>query len=375
MFKGTYTDLRVLVTGHTGFKGSWLCEWLLLLGADVAGLSLDPPTKPALFEELGLDRRMRDLRGDVRDLERLTAVVREFKPRLVLHLAAQPIVRHSYRDPAGTFATNVMGTVNLLEAVRLAGQPCAVVVVTTDKCYENREWLQGYREDDPMGGYDPYSASKGCVELVTASFRRSFFPADLPIVVASARAGNVLGGGDWAPDRIVPDCVRSLAAGQSIPVRNKHATRPWQHVLEPLSGYLLLGSRLVGQLGLAADDRRLPQNAVCAGAFNFGPNLDSNRTVEELVKEILMHWPGQWDDRSLATAPHEAAFLNLATDKAHHVLKWRPVWPFGETIRRTIEWYRGVLTQPGASPSGLTRLQIEAYAANARDLNVPWALE
>lgn len=373
MYNGTYRDLDVLVTGHTGFKGSWLCEWLLLLGAKVTGYSLAPPTQPALFEALGLAGRMRDLRGDVRDATALAAVIKETRPRLVLHLAAQSLVRASYSDPAGTFSTNVMGTVNVLEAVRLAGQPCAVVIVTTDKCYENREWLHSYREEDPMGGYDPYSASKGCAELVTASYRRSFSSAGEPVLIASARAGNVLGGGDWAADRIVPDCIRNLAAGRPIPVRNKHATRPWQHVLEPLSGYLLVGSRLVAQLALSPEARAQPQHAACAGPFNFGPSLDSNRPVADLVQEVLKHWPGTWDDRSSPTAPHEASLLNLATDKARHLLQWRPVWSFEETIGQTVCWYRATAANRAASAGELTRSQIQAYAAAAAEQRVGWA--
>ena len=372
MFNGTYRNLNVLVTGHTGFKGSWLCEWLLLLGANVAGYSLAPPSQPALFEALGLGARMRDVRGDVRDPAGLALVIRESKPRLILHLAAQSLVRASYSDPVGTFDTNVLGTVNVLEAVRLAGQSCAVVIVTTDKCYENREWIHSYREEDPMGGYDPYSASKGCAEIVTASYRRSFFPSDSSVLVASARAGNVLGGGDWAQDRILPDCIRHLALGHSIPVRNKHATRPWQHVLEPLSGYLLIGGRLVAQLGLPPSERAQAQHAMCAGAFNFGPSLDSNRSVADLVQEVLKHWPGRWDDQSSPTSPHEASLLNLATDKARHLLKWKPIWSFEETVCQTVSWYRTMHANPAGSAGDLTRSQIQAYATAAGDRQVIW---
>ena len=246
-FGNIYRGKRVLVTGHTGFKGSWLCEWLLALGADVTGLALPPPTSPALFDQLGLASRVKDRRGDIRDLATVRAAVEAARPDFVFHLAAQPLVRLSYAQPVETYATNIMGTVHIMEAVRLAGIACTVVVVTTDKCYENHERAHAYREDEPMGGHDPYSSSKGAVELVVSAYRRSYFSApDSPVRLASARAGNVIGGGDWALDRIVPDCIRSLQRGEAIPVRNRHATRPWQHVLEPLSGYLWLAARLAG---------------------------------------------------------------------------------------------------------------------------------
>jgi len=244
-FGNIYKGKRVLLTGHTGFKGAWLAEWLLQLGAELTGYSLPAPTTPALFEQLGHESRLNHVIGDIRDLVALRGVVDRVKPEFVFHLAAQPLVRLSYSQPVETYSTNVMGTVNVLEAVRLAGQRCAVVVVTTDKCYENREWVHSYREEDPMGGYDPYSSSKGAAELVVSAYRRSYFSApDSLVRLASARAGNVIGGGDWALDRIVPDCIRSLASGATIPVRNKIATRPWQHVLEPLGGYLWLGALL-----------------------------------------------------------------------------------------------------------------------------------
>ena len=245
MFCGLYAGKRVLVTGHTGFKGSWLCEWLLGLGAKVTGYSLSPPTQPALFEQLGLAGRLRHIIGDIRDLPGLSRALRKARPDFVFHLAAQPLVRDSYANPVETFAVNLMGTVHVLEALRSVRHPCAAVFITTDKCYENREWAYGYREDDPLGGSDPYSASKGAAELAISSYRRSFFGSH-PVRIASARAGNVIGGGDWAVDRIVPDCMRALEKGKPIPVRNPKATRPWQHVLEPLSGYLWLGACLAG---------------------------------------------------------------------------------------------------------------------------------
>lgn len=375
MFSDTYRGRRVLVTGHTGFKGAWLCEWLLALGAEVTGLSLPPPTTPALFDQLGLATRLKhDLRGDVRDPVAVAHALRLANAEIVLHLAAQPLVRLSYDIPAETFETNVMGTVRVLDAVRAAGRPIAVVVVTTDKCYENREWVHSYREEDPMGGYDPYSASKGCAELVVNAYRRSFFDAQSPVALASARAGNVIGGGDWALDRIVPDCARSLARGEAIPVRNPHATRPWQHVLEPLSGYLLLAARLHAALTAGTDARRAPVNACLESGYNFGPELDSNRPVGALVEELLKSWPGAWENKWRGDAPHEASLLNLATDKAKHHLHWRPVWPFAETIAHTASWYR--TAAGGASDSvlaDLTRAQLAAYHAAARQLGIAWA--
>jgi len=365
-FGDIYRGKRVLLTGHTGFKGSWLAEWLLSLGAEVTGLALPPATTPALFDELGLASRLHHRLGDIRDLGVVRQAVEAARPDFVFHLAAQPLVRLSYEQPVETYATNVLGTVHVLEAVRLAKQPCVVVAVTTDKCYENREWVHSYREEDAMGGYDPYSSSKGAAELVVSAYRRSYFSgADSLVRLASARAGNVIGGGDWALDRIVPDCIRALQRGESIAVRNKVATRPWQHVLEPLSGYLQLGASLHRASSPAA---LLP---LCGG-FNFGPALTSNRTVADLVQEVLKHWPGRWEDRSDPKAVHEAKLLNLATDKAFHFLKWQPVWDFPRTLERTVAWYRRCSADASEAPS-LTVRQIADYAADARAAGIPWA--
>jgi CDP-glucose 4,6-dehydratase len=362
----SYRTRRVFVTGHTGFKGAWLCEWLLALGADVTGFALPPPTEPALFDQLGLAARIKDRRGDVRDLAAVRSAMDAARPDFVFHLAAQSLVRLSYAQPAETYATNVMGTVNLLEAVRLAGATCAVVVVTTDKCYENTERVHSYREEEPMGGHDPYSSSKGAAELVVSAYRRSYFSAaDSPVRLASARAGNVIGGGDWARDRIVPDCIRSLQRGEVIPVRHRLATRPWQHVLEPLSGYLWLAAQL------RAEGSSREQFAT---AFNFGPTPDSNRPVGGLVEEVLKHWPGRWEDRSEPGAVHEAALLSLAIDKAQRVLGWKPVWDFAATIANTVEWYR-LVSADAAVAAGHTRRQIAGYEAAARNLNLIWAHE
>ena len=364
-----YKDATVLVTGNTGFKGAWLCEWLLMLGARVVGVSLPPPTDPSLFDQLGLASRLEHHLQDIRDLEGLRRIVLAARPDYLFHLAAQPLVRDSYRVPVETYATNVMGTVHVLESLRTlqeAGQVCAAVLITTDKVYENRSWVHGYREEDPLGGYDPYSSSKAAAEIAIASFRRSFFNpnrADLRVGIASARAGNVIGGGDWAADRIVPDCVRALAKGEAIQVRNLRATRPWQHVLEPLAGYLLLGQHLREALQLMAGEARIKALHGNASAFNFGPNLESNRSVRDLVEQALSHWPGRWEDASDPNALHEAALLNLATDKAFHALGWHPRWTFQQTVARTMAWYRQA--GQGAGPATLTRQDIAAYLGTA----------
>lgn len=372
-FGGAYAGKRVLVTGHTGFKGSWFSEWLLALGAEVTGFALAPNTTPALFDQLGLAGRLRHVVGDIRDIDAVRTIVAETEPDFVFHLAAQPLVRLSYDIPVETYATNVMGTVHVMDALRTysaqAGKAVAAVMITTDKCYENREWVHSYREEDPMGGYDPYSSSKGAAELAIASYRRSYFSAsDSKVALASVRAGNVIGGGDWALDRIVPDCVRALDAGQSIPVRNKVATRPWQHVLEPLSGYLTVGAALVGAM------KTLFPAETYRSAFNFGPDLTSNRTVADLVREVLRHWPGEWVDQSDLRAVHEAKLLNLATDKAFHFLGWKPAWNFEETIAETVAWYRESRRCAAAGDyQALTRRQIDEYTVRARERHVAWA--
>jgi CDP-glucose 4,6-dehydratase len=355
-----YAGRRVLLTGHTGFKGTWLALWLRDLGAEVTGYALAPDTQPAMFEAVGAAAGLRSVIADVRDVARLSAVVEEARPELVFHLAAQALVRRSYEEPLETVETNILGTAHVLEAVRRAKRPCAVVVVTSDKCYENRERLHGYREDEALGGHDVYSMSKGAAELVTASWRRSFFPparlAEHGVALASARAGNVVGGGDWAPDRIVPDCVRALAAGQPVPVRNPGAVRPWQHVLEPLGGYLLVGARLAPG-GPAA--------APFCEAWNFGPRFEDARPVRDVVEAMLRGWgSGRWEDRHDPKAPHEANILRLSIEKAQGRLGWQPRWSFEETFRRTAEWYRA--HHGGASAAELAALtvrQIHDYLA------------
>jgi CDP-glucose 4,6-dehydratase len=429
-FGGLYRGKSVFVTGHTGFKGAWLAEWLLCLGARVHGFALPPSTQPALFEQLGLASRLHHENGDIRDPVAVKQSILAAQPDFVFHLAAQPLVRLSYEQPVETYATNVMGTINVLQALRELRKPCPAVMVTTDKCYENREWVYGYREEDPLGGHDPYSSSKAAAEIAIASWRRAFF-LDHPVKIASARAGNVIGGGDWAADRIVPDCIRALQHEQPIPVRNKHATRPWQHVLEPLSGYLWLAVLLYDQmydqrseirdqkseirsrrsevgdqksevggqrsevrnqkseisdpkpapssvlrplssvLRLPSSVLRLPSSGLDS-AFNFGPSHDANRTVEELVVEVLKHWPGQWEDQSGPKAPHEAGLLQLSTDKAYALLQWSPVWTFPTAIKETVEWYRETAARPQAA-AALTADQIARYTTDAAQAGLPWS--
>jgi CDP-glucose 4,6-dehydratase len=366
LFGSAFNGKRVLVTGHTGFKGAWLCEWLLGLGAEVTGLSLPPETEPSLFAVLGLGRRLRHIVCDIQEPDGLAKAVSECRPDFVFHLAAQALVRPSYVRPRETFSVNAMGTLHLLEALRNLKRPCAAVFVTTDKCYLNREWKYGYREEDALGGHDPYSASKAAAELIIASYRDSFFQ-DHPVKIASGRAGNVIGGGDWAADRIMPDCIAALQKNKAIPVRNKHATRPWQHVLEPLSGYLWLAASLADARLRRCELRQL------ASAFNFGPNHDSNRTVAELVKEVLKHWPGRWEDKSNPAAPHEAGLLQLSTDKAYALLRWSPVWSFSEAAASAVDWYRAGQQSKGAKEfQKLTQSQIAQYIQRASALGAPW---
>jgi len=361
----TFKNLRVLVTGDTGFKGSWLCEWLIGMGAECFGVGLATNTEPALFKQLGLEKRLHHKILDIRDYPELKKQVLDIQPDIVFHLAAQPLVRLSYDIPIETYETNVMGTVHLLDTLRFLNKKCAVVCITTDKCYENQEWLHSYRENDPMGGYDPYSSSKGACELAIQSYRRSYFsyPEKCGIALASVRAGNVIGGGDWAVDRIIPDCVSALKSGNPIPVRNRVATRPWQHVLEPLSGYILLAKEL--WCGLNDQETALGKfhHTKLCDAFNFGPNIESNRTVCDLVKEVLNHWEGSWEDQSDPNAPHEASLLNLSIDKAFHLLNWSPRWGFSRTVKETICWYKAAQSDDFDAKS-FTQMQIKDYVSH-----------
>ncbi len=351
----TYANKKVILTGHTGFKGTWLALWLHELGAQVWGYALNPPTQPSIYEATqAASCLVEDIRADLSDKDGLRELVERVQPDFVFHLAAQPLVRLSYSIPIETFSTNVMGTIHVMDALRQLKKECCAIMITTDKCYENREWLHSYREEDAMGGYDPYSASKGCAELAIAAWQRSYFQGS-NIKMASARAGNVIGGGDWALDRIVPDCIRAVREGQTIPVRNKTATRPWQHVLEPLSGYLLLGAALAHPEWWG----RSSAGVYCSG-FNFGPALTSNRTVAELVDTLIKHLGcGTWSDQSDPNAPHEASKLNLATDKAFHLLNWVPVWNFDAALRQTALWYTA--DAQGADMQAFTKEQIRAF--------------
>ena len=353
-----YENKKVLVTGHTGFKGGWLSQWLISLGAEVYGIALPPEGEVSLFDQLQLKKHLKHHICDIRGFEPLKNLIGEIEPDIIFHLAAQPLVRESYNIPLETVETNVMGTIHLLEAVRTLKLSTTIIVITSDKSYENQEWMFGYRENDPMGGYDPYSASKGACEVLTASWRRSFFnPSDYGkhgVKLATVRAGNVIGGGDWATDRIVPDCMRALLDGNPIDVRNPLATRPWQHVLEPLGGYLLLGEKL-----LSTDQE--PDLTTYCDAFNFGPLMGSNKTVESLVNELIKVWgSGTWTFEK-QHAVHEASLLNLTIDKAFQLLGWYPAWDFQETIKRTVEWYRMYQDDVGEIPN-LTLQQISEYS-------------
>lgn len=362
-FLNAYAGRRVLVTGHTGFKGSWLSLWLRTLGAQVIGFSLPPATPPSLHEVVREGGFAQEVFADIRDAQAVTEAVRTAQPDFVFHLAAQPLVRLSYTQPTETFEVNVMGTVRLLEAVRAARLGCPVLIVTSDKCYENRGWEWGYRETDPLGGHDVYSTSKAATELVAQSWRRSFFQTDSRLgPLATVRAGNVIGGGDYAADRIVPDSVRALLAGQPIAVRNPQATRPWQHVLDCLSGYLWLGAKLAGPTPAA----RL------ADAFNFGPDARANQPVAALVREFLQHWPGEWRDESRAGAPHEANFLHLSTDRAAQWLGWFPTWDFETAVRETARWYHARHVTH-ADMTAFSREQIASFTAAATARRLAWA--
>ena len=338
---------RVLLTGHTGFKGSWLSLWLQSLGAQVVGYALAPPTNPSLFDVAQVGKGMISVIGDIRDLAKLQAVFAEHSPEIVIHMAAQPLVRYSYQNPVETYSTNVMGTVHLLEAVRNTPGVKAVVNVTTDKCYENKEWAWGYREIEPMGGHDPYSNSKGCSELVTSAYRRSFFQ-DKGIALASARAGNVIGGGDWAADRLVPDILRAFEENLPVIIRNPYATRPWQHVLEPLSGYLALAERLY------------TDGQAFAEGWNFGPHDDDARAVQWIVEHLVSNWGNgaSWQLDGGAH-PHEANYLKLDISKAKARLGWQPRWALGTALQATKDWHQKWLA--GTDMKAVTLGQIKQY--------------
>ncbi len=359
MFQNLYQGKRIWLSGHTGFKGAWLAEWLLELGAEVHGYSLLPSSNPALFDRLGLEKRIHHHEiADLRQMEAVGESLLRARPDFVFHLAAQPIVRRSFVHPVETYETNVNGTLHVLDALRSINHPCTALFITTDKCYENREHGLPYKEEDHLGGRDPYSSSKAMAEICIAAYRQSYFEFPHSLVrIASARAGNVIGGGDWAEDRIVPDCVRALKQKVPILVRNPAATRPWQHVLEPLGGYLWYAAVLSKNNGIPR-------------SLNFGPNPECNRSVEDLVSETLKYWPGTWINASNATAVHEAKLLNLSIEKAGS-LGWKPVWDFEKTVRKTVEWYRVAEDEP-ARTREFTSAQILAYTSEAQASGAPW---
>ncbi len=360
LFEGIYSGKKVLITGHTGFKGSWLAKWLHLMGAEVFGYALKPPSVPNHISLLNL--KISSVEADIRDLEKLSDYIAAIRPEIVFHLAAQALVRASYNDPLGTYTTNVIGTLNLFEACRKTGSVKAIVNVTSDKCYENKEWVWGYRENDPVGGFDPYSSSKGCSELLTSSYRNSYFNPDEFIIkhdvlLASGRAGNVIGGGDWADDRLIPDMVRAASLKLPVVVRNPYSTRPWQHVLETLSGYLTLGWRL------------LEKKPEFAGAWNFGPGSENNISVMAICKLFKKYWDTlKVEYAQNSSKQHEAGLLMLDCSKAHKLMKWKSVWDIEKTLEKTINWYKVYYENDGV----MTENDIQQYVADAIKQKLVW---
>lgn len=366
MFNNVYKGKKVLVTGHTGFKGSWTILWLNYLGAEVIGYSLPPPTKPSLFEVLGLETDITNIIGDIRDFEKLENVFKTYKPEIVIHMAAQPLVRYGYLNPRETYETNVIGTLNIFEASRKTESVRVVINVTSDKCYENRGWVYGYRENDPMGGYDPYSSSKGCAELLTSAYRNSYFnPSEYGkkhyVSLASVRAGNVIGGGDWAEDRLIPDCVRALSVRKPIHLRNPNAIRPWQYVLEPISGYLWLGALMWDE-----------PTKYCEG-WNFGPGDEVPMTVESLVKEVIDLWGGGSYILCRDAQFYESKFLRLDISKARHFLKWFPIYDLKTALKETVNWYKNFYSAT-VDMKLYTIKELERYVECAIEKRAPWAL-
>lgn len=360
MFNGSYRGKRVLITGHTGFKGSWLSIWLEKLGAEVIGYSQEPSTKPSMFEICQIDSIITSIIGDIRDLDKLKLVFEKYKPEIVFHLAAQPLVRYSYKNPHETYETNIMGTINVLEAAKCTDGVQAVVVITTDKCYENKEWSYGYRENDVIGGHDPYSSSKGCVEIIVAAYRKSFY-TDKGIALASVRAGNVIGGGDWAEDRLMPDFIRASIKENPIIIRNPLATRPWQHVLEPLSGYLLLGTLMIQDKAKYSD------------AWNFGPKDTDVLKVEEVLKIAIETWGKGKIELDIGSNPHEASLLKLDINKAKAFLKWHPLYDVNKAIEKTIHWYKMFYDNTNEDMNKYTLMQIEEYENEAKSQKIIWS--
>lgn len=361
LFNRIYKDKTVLVTGHTGFKGSWLVYWLNQMGANVIGYSLEAPTEPSHISLLELG--MESIIGDIRDLEKLNEVFEEYKPEIVFHLAAQPLVRLSYEDPIETYETNVMGSLKVFETCRKHDVK-AIVNITSDKAYENKEWIWGYRENDPMGGYDPYSSSKGCADLLATSYRNSYFNLNdykktHNTLLATCRAGNVIGGGDWAKDRLITDIIVSVSQNKKVSIRNPYATRPWEHVLEPLSGYLQVGQKL------------LEEKKEFAESWNFGPSDEGSITVEEVVKNVKKHWDKiDYEIKRDPNQLHEANLLKLDCSKAHILLKWNDVWDSDKTFEKTVKWYKAYYEDNTI----LTQADLENYVSCAKEKNIEWAL-
>ncbi|WP_277656468.1 CDP-glucose 4,6-dehydratase [Seleniivibrio woodruffii] len=362
LFGSSYEGRRVFLTGHTGFKGSWLAMWLKAMGADVLGYSLSPNTSPSHYELLRLG--VASVYADIRNRDLLNKAITDFRPEIVFHLAAQPLVRYSYDNPVETYETNVIGTLNVFEASRRVDSVRAIVNITSDKCYENREWVWGYRENDPMGGYDPYSASKGCSEILTASYRHSYYNINdygkkHHVLLASCRAGNVIGGGDWAKDRLVTDIMISVSKGAKVKIRNPYATRPWQHVLEPLSGYLNIGQMLMEGKKEFAD------------GWNFGPSDEDSLSVESVVKNIKKHWDKiDYEIDRVENQPHEAKLLKLDCAKARMFLNWKNVWNSEEAFKRTVVWYKKFYEEQQL----LTQSDLEQYIHDASKQNINWTL-
>jgi len=358
-----FKDKKILITGHTGFKGTWLTAWLKLLGSEIVGISLDIVSDPSHFLEANLDDGIKDYRVDIRDREKIIEITKKERPDFIFHLAAQSLVRESYLNPVDTWSTNLMGTLNILEALRNVDKKCTAVIITSDKCYDNVEWVWGYKETDSLGGPDPYSSSKGAAELLIKSYLKSFFASeDCEVRIASARAGNVIGGGDWAKDRIIPDCVKAWSQDKIVQLRNPNATRPWQHVLEPLSGYLRLAYDL-------DKSRRLHGEP-----FNFGPPAQQNQSVSELVEVMSHYWDKvRWEDISKTVdQPYESGLLKLNCDKALHELNWKAVMDFEETISMTAEWYKSFYLDP-TTILDFTNSQLEKYTDLAKSRGLDWA--
>ena len=365
LFNGVYKNKKVVITGHTGFKGAWLALWLLEMGAKVTGIAIDIPTKPSLFTVLGLKKKMKHLTADIREAKKISELIYEEQPDFVFHLAAQSIVSRSYDDPVETMSTNVMGTLHILEALRTLDKECAAVLITSDKCYENVEWIWGYRETDAIGGRDPYSASKGAAEIMIKTYGYSFFnKPESNIHIASVRSGNVIGGGDWATNRIVPDCMRSWSNNNKVEIRNPHSTRPWQHVLEPLSGYLLTAQALYEK-----------RSGIQGEPFNFGPDADQNKTVAELIDKLSFYWSAEGINMYTITKDqiyHEAGLLKLNCDKALFYLQWKPVMVFEETTSFTALWYKEFYNKQ-TDIYNFTSDQLRLYLQLAKSRNLIWS--